>query len=195
MLLGDACTIRSGLTLRTRVPDTSSGILTVQQGDISAEGAYDPRGEVRLPVSELAPRHVLSPHDVLFRSRGPFWSAWAVGEHVEPLVAIAPLFIIRTTPDIDPGFLAWTLGRPAAQRYFSTEARGTDIKMISKPALAALPLDLPPKPTQQTIARHAVLAAHERRLAHRLADLTLALTNAQLDQAATAPAPSDRRTP
>ncbi len=195
MLLGDTCAIHSGLTLRTRPPATSAGTLTVQQGDISAQGAYDPRGEVRLPASEVSPQHLLSPDDVLFRSRGPFWSAWAVGQQAEPLIAIAPLFIIRAAADVDPEFLAWTLGRPPAQRYFSTEARGTDIKMISKPVLAALPLELPPLAVQQAIARQAVLAAHERRLASRLADLTLTLTNARLDRAATASARSNRRTP
>lgn len=195
MLLGDTCAIRSGLTLRTRPPEGSAGALAIQQGDLSPAGRYAPRVAVRVDTSDHAPHHLVSPGDVLFRSRGPFWSAWAVEESTEPLVAIAPLFVIHTSSDIDPGYLAWALGRPAAQRYFAAEAMGTAVKMISKPVLERLPLELAPITVQRSIARHAALAAREEQLLARLANLNLTLTGAQLDRAVhAASSPSNKRT-
>ncbi|WP_139368766.1 hypothetical protein [Agreia bicolorata] len=135
------------------------------------------------------------PGEVIFRSRGPFWSAWAVENLSEPLVSVAPLFILHPPADIDPEFLAWTLGRPAAQRYFAAESLGTNIKMISKPVLAALPLAWPSLHTQRSITRYSDLATREAQLVKRHATLNLTLTNSRLDEAADLASTSpDRRT-
>jgi hypothetical protein len=183
MLLGDVCTIHSGLALRTRLARQSAGILAVQPGDLSPAGDYEPRSQLRVESSDLSSHHLAGPGDVLFRSRGPFWSAWAITDVDEPLVAIAPLFILRATSDIDPGFLAWHLGRPAAQRYFAAEAMGSGVRMIVKPVLAALPIELPPIAVQRDIATLGALAIREERLLTRLASLGHDITAAQLDGA------------
>jgi restriction endonuclease S subunit len=171
----------------------------VHPGDLSPAGDYDPRYELRVKSSDFSAQHIAGPGDVLFRSRGPFWSAWAIAEVSEPLVAIAPLFILRASTDIDPGFLAWHIGRPAAQRYFTAEAMGSGVRMIVKPVLAALPIELPPIDIQREVAGLAALASLEERLLARLASLKHDMTAAQLDSvvrnstfAAFAPGPSSR---
>ena len=183
MLLSEVCTVLSGLTLRSRLDGAPSGPLAVQQGDISPSGAYERRSVLRLDPSEYSPHHLVTTGDVLFRSRGPFWSAWAVSEADESLVAVAPLFILRPSADIDPGFLAWQLGRPSSQRYFETEAMGSGVRMITKPVLEALHLVLPSIDRQRDIAATASLAVHETQLLTHLASLKYVLTGAQLDSA------------
>jgi hypothetical protein len=106
----------------------------------------------------------------------------------EPLVAIAPLFILHPAADtLDGGYLAWLLGRPSAQRYFASEAMGTGIQMISKNVLAQLPVSLPPLPTQRTIVAASTLAVEQQRLELRASDLRRLRADALLDRAAAVP--------
>lgn len=181
MYLGDLCTIRSGMTLRSRVAEVRDGVLTVQQGDLSPRGEYDRQKASRIAPPASSTHHV-APGELVIRSRGPYWSAWAPGDLNETLVAIAPLFILTPTSDIHPGYLAWFVGRPAAQRYFATEAMGTGVKMIPRDVLERLPITAPPIEQQRTIATAAALSANEHRLSARLSELRHTLNSAHLDQ-------------
>lgn len=183
MRLADVAEVRTGLTLRERmVQSPSRGILCVQQGDLSETGDFDRNGAARIAAPTFSPKYLARDGEVVFRSRGPFWSAWAVSGLSEPLMAIAPLFIIHPTADIDAGFLAWSLGRPAAQRYFAAEAMGTGVKMITRSVLQAVELELPPVDVQRDIAAIAPLASTELDLEERLARLRHTLVSARLDQ-------------
>lgn len=171
--LADACWVRSGFTARSALTDTgTTGILTIQQGDLTADGEYAPRAGGRTEITGHSFQHYAAPGDVLFRSRGPYWSAWEVPELEEQVLVVAPLFILRPIAEIlDPSFLKWTLMQPPAQRYFAAEAKGTMTQMITKSVLEALPIDIPPIETQRIIGRAAALAARERELNIRLARL------------------------
>ena len=135
---------------------------------------------IAAPTASL---HHISADELVFRSRGPYWTAWAPGDLGEPIVAVAPLFILTPGPDIDPAYLAWLLGRPTAQAHFAAEAAGTNVQMISKPALARVPMAIPPLTDQRSIVGAAATAAHERRLSLRLADLRFSAHAADLDRA------------
>ncbi|MFF3026826.1 hypothetical protein [Microbacterium sp. NPDC057944] len=181
MILGDMCTIRSGMTLRSRLAEAPDGLLTVQQGDISPRGEFDRENASRMSTPASS-SHLVAPGELVVRSRGPFWSAWAPSDLDEPVAAIAPLFILTPAPDIDPAYLAWFIGRPAAQRYFATESMGTSVKMIPRDVLGRLPITAPPIEQQRTIATAAALSEHEHRLSARLSDLRHTLNSAHLDQ-------------
>lgn len=194
MLLGDACRIRSGVTLRERVASPHTrGTLAVQQRNVTADGALDQRNAMRLATPPSSP-HRIHADELVFRSRGPYWSAWAPGDFGEPIVAVAPLFILSPTADIDPRYLAWYINRPVAQRFFAAEAMGSGVKMIPKSVLVRLPVDIPPLATQREIVAAAALAARERDLARHLTDLRFDLASARLDtQARQGAATSTRR--
>jgi hypothetical protein len=171
MLLADVCSVRTGLTLRGRLLSTRlGGALAVQQGDITAKGTFRSESAVRIAAPDRSSHRVLA-HELVFRSRGPFWSAWAPGDYPEPIVAVAPLFILTPTPEAHAPYLAWHIGRPTAQSYFRSVAVGTNVQMISLGALLRLPIDLPPLGTQTAIVTAAALAERERDLARQLAEL------------------------
>ncbi|PRB05011.1 restriction endonuclease subunit S [Microbacterium sp. MYb64] len=193
MLLGDICSIRSGLTFRDRLRDVrEGGVLAVQQGDLTPAGEFNPDRALRIDAPTHSSHRVHS-DELVIRSRGPFWSAWAPGDYGEPLVAVAPLFILHPTSDVHPAYLAWYVGRPAAQRFLTTEAMGTGVKMIPRAVLEKLPIDVPPLATQRVIALSSSLAARERALSLRLSDLRHDLLSTQLDRAALSPHLSESR--
>ena len=182
MQLGDICILRSGLTVRGRLP-RGGGVLAVQHGDVSAEGEFAVDIAERLDVSP-AETHLLAPGELVCRTRGPYWSAWAPAEPPrEPLCVIAPLFILHPTTDIDPRYLAWWIGRPAAQRYLGAEARGTGVKMIGKESLARLPVEVPSLKAQRSIVQAASLIRREQELAQRRGDLVHQRDSIRLDRA------------
>ncbi|WP_458042809.1 MULTISPECIES: hypothetical protein [Bacteria] len=188
MELRDICSIRSGLTLRERLSDVrQGGTLAVQQGDLTAAGEFVATKAIRIAAPNRS-SHRISSEELVFRSRGPFWSAWAPGDYREPLVAIAPLFILTPVTDIDAAYVAWYIGRPDAQNYLASEAVGTGVKMISRGVLERLPIVAPPLATQRAIAAAAMIADRERRLAQRLADLKHSLVSTGLDAATRQPA-------
>lgn len=181
MELGELCAIRSGMTLRSRLAEVPEGLLTVQQGDLSPRGEFDRQSASRI-ATPPSTAHLVAPGELVIRTRGPYWSAWAPVDTNEPIVAIAPLFILSPTADIDPRYLAWFVGRPSAQRYFSTESMGTGVKMIPRDVLGRLPVTVPPIELQRTIAAAAALSAQENRLSVRLTELRHTLNSAYLDQ-------------
>ena len=181
MEIRDACRIRSGLTLRERLSDVrEGGVLAVQQGDLSSAGEFTATKAIRIAAPDRSSHRIL-PNELVFRSRGPFWSAWAPGEYGEPLVAVAPLFILTPVTDVDAAYLAWYIGRPDAQNYFAAEAVGSGVKMISRGVLERLPIFAPSLATQRAITDAAASAARERQLTQRLADLKHALVSSGLD--------------
>ncbi|MBT2497567.1 hypothetical protein J7E25_00480 [Agromyces sp. ISL-38] len=99
----------------------------------------------------------------------------------EPLLVVAPVFILRPTPDIlDSGYLAWYLMQSSAQWYFSTESMGSNVRMITKSVLETLDVAVPPIQLQRRIAEAARLASHEQSLVVRVAELRHALNDIRL---------------
>lgn len=186
--------VRTGISLRERpAPDQDARVRTVVLGDIARGGGYTPGAVVRVSGELVPPEQLLREGDVVFRSRGPYWNAWHVEHLVEPLVAVAPLFVLRCDDDVDPGYVSWWLNSPVAQRYFAAEAMGTGVQMITKAVLLALPFEPPPLPTQRALAKAGALLERERALADQLATLRHDLVTTQLVQHAHATArPTDR---
>jgi len=180
MRLSDLCTIQSGYTARSRLePIAQGGVPAIQLGDVRADSDLDP---VELPLYQLAggfDRYWAGAGDVLFRSRGEQNTAVAIkaGANVAAIV-IQPLMILR--PDagkVDPEYLAWFINQPEAQRYFDSCARGTSLRMIPKPCLEGLEVDVPDMATQRAVVEIDRLARRERQLMHELAEKRKAFTS------------------
>lgn len=196
MQLGDVCAVTSGFSARTRLEPDSAGILSLQQGCITANGELDLSAASRIDPTLGSRHHLVHPGDVLFRSRGSATSAWAADDSLrEPALALLPLYILRPRSDIlDAAYLAWLITRPAAQEHFTRETVGSNIQMIKKPAILSLPLDLPPLSLQRGIAETAHLAAREHALATQLASLRRDLLTLQLDARTSTTPHHDRNT-
>lgn len=182
MKLSEVCTVLSGLSPRGGLTPSEWGLLAIQMGDISPDGSIDRSTVLRISDRGVSSRHLIGPGDVLFRSRGIHTYASVVDDQIdEPAVAVTPLFIIRPLSNtVDPRYLAWFLNQPAAQRHFTQGATGTSLRMIKKPVLDEVPLDLPSLDTQALIAEVAGLANREKTLVTRLSDRRLELITSKL---------------
>ena len=183
MQLSDVCRVDSGFSVRERLEPSSHGMLALQQGCVTADGVLDASAILRIEPRSGHSQYVVKPGDVLLRSRGTSVSAWAVDNALqEPAIAILPLYILRPATDIlDAAYLAWLLMRPAAQAHFARESVGSNLQMIRKPAIASLPIELPPLNVQIPIASTALLAAQELTLITQLATLRRDLLTLRLD--------------
>lgn len=182
LTLGDVGAVQSGLSLRGSLSVVQEGMPAIQLGDITADGAIETAKLARIDFEAALRRHVVGPGDIVFKSRGTNTVACAVGEWLsEPAVAIMPMFIIRPMAElVDPGYLAWFLNQPAAQRHLAQGAAGTSLRMIGKTVLQATPVELPALDAQRSIASLSALAARERRLSALLAERKFELLTQRL---------------
>jgi restriction endonuclease S subunit len=173
MLLPDVCTIHSGYTARGRLEGTDDGgVLTIQLGDISADGIIHPERLTRVQLEGLPDRYFVRAGDVVFRSRGERNTASVLDSRLrEPALAVLPLLVLRPKIDVvTPEFLAWAINQPPAQRHFDLAARGTNIRMIPRSSLDDLNLEIPDIGTQEKIVAIDALAEQERALALLVAE-------------------------
>jgi restriction endonuclease S subunit len=173
MLLPDVCTIHSGYTARGRLEGTDDGgVLTIQLGDISADGIIHPERLTRVQLEGLPDRYFVRAGDVVFRSRGERNTASVLDNRLrEPALAVLPLLVLRPKIDVVmPEFLAWAINQPPAQRHFDLAARGTNIRMIPRSSLDDLNLEIPDIGTQEKIVAIDALAEQERALALLVAE-------------------------
>lgn len=173
MLLPDVCTIHSGYTARGRLEDTDDGgVLTIQLGDISADGIIHPERLTRVQLEGLPDRYFVRTGDVVFRSRGERNTASVLDDRLrEPALAVLPLLVLRPKIDVVmPEYLAWAINQPPAQRHFDLAARGTNIRMIPRSSLDDLNLEIPDIETQTKIVAIDALAEQERALALLVAE-------------------------
>ncbi len=173
MLLPDVCTIHSGYTARSRLEGTDDGgVLTIQLGDISADGIIHPERLTRVQLEGLPDRYFVRAGDVVFRSRGERNTASVLDNRLrEPALAVLPLLVLRPKIDVVmPEFLAWAINQPPAQRHFDLAARGTNIRMIPRSSLDDLNLEIPDIGTQEKFVAIDALAEQERALALLVAE-------------------------
>lgn len=170
MYLRDVCVIQPGLGVRGALASVPHGRPALQQSDALASGPLDLDALIRIP--DPAGRYLVEAGDVVFRSRSQYPGAWIVPGYIrEPLVAVAPLFILRPSRSLlDPAYLAWSLNHVSAQLYFRQWLQGQTVQMISRSVLEATQIWLPPIAQQREIAAVSRLADREQKLQRRLAD-------------------------
>jgi hypothetical protein len=181
--LSEVCVIRTGFTTRGRIPVTGTGkVRVITLGDFSPDGDIEIERLPRMAAEDAPPRNLVSPGDVLFRSRGERTAAWAVPNHSRELIlAVSPVYVLR--PDrrlVLPDFLAWTLNQSPARKYFDSTAHGTSVRMVPKSSLNDLEISLPDLHNQYLIASVEALASRERALTERGAALKYQLVNRRL---------------
>lgn len=188
--VADLCQIQLGYNPRGRLqPTSASGRLAVQLRDFDVDGRLDATKLHRYDLPDVPDRYLVHPGDVVFRSRGAHTTAATVEGLSNPAIAILPLVILRPKiKALDPRFLAWAINQPAAQRHLDAGAQGQNLRMIPRPCLASLPLDLPDCRTQATIVMADSLATEEARMVARLATLKRQRIAAHLAAAARRPA-------
>jgi hypothetical protein len=130
---------------------------------------YRDQDEWRIDPKRSASRYELRPGDVLFMSRGTRNVASPIAWVPSPTIAPVSFYVLRPREEIEPGYLAWYLGQPGAQRELTQIRTGAGTPLVQRSAFSELLVPLPDVATQRQIAELGELMARERLLLERLA--------------------------
>lgn len=163
--------IRTGYTFREATSGKKSGdVLGLQIRDIRNVDVIDParlsqidwQGKDRLPT--------LTPGEVVLAAKGSYNRA-AIFLNEQYQVIPSNQFLVLSIKNgtlISPEFLCWILNYSATQRRMAEFQSGTSIFSVSKKALGALTIPLPPRKTQDKILHLDTLLEEERRVTEAL---------------------------
>lgn len=170
--LSQLCAIGAGYAVRKGLPVTErGGVSVVQMGDVPDFGTLRLTGLQRAELDGTLERYKVRAGDIVFRARGNQNTAHLIeAGSTESAIALLPLMVLRASPDVDSGYLAWAINQPEGQRHLDREAQGSATRMISREALESLPIPVTDLDTQQRIAATHALALEEFRLASELAE-------------------------
>ena len=170
-LLKDIATIQMGYSFRSRLQATDYGsVAVIQMKDLTDENTVTCQNLTLTDIIKFNDNHYVKKGDLIFRSRGLSATSAIVADDPVTAVVSAPLLKIRlTNPGVMPEYLNWFISQLPAQVFLASRAGGTTQKMISKEALEALEVFVPPLEKQKAIVALAALAEEEQRIIKQLA--------------------------
>lgn len=163
--LGELALIRAGHPFRGAVEAVDGGSVPVaQMKDIVPGLGVDWSSTVRTELVGRKEPDWLRAGDLLFVSRGSRYFAVCVDQPPGPAVCGPHLFHLTVkAPDLlMPAFLAWVVGQGPVQRQLQQAASGSLQLSVTRQALEALEIPVPPVATQRVVADLATAAARER---------------------------------
>ena len=170
--LKDIADVTIGQSFRSRLErDDNPNIAVVQMKDLTAENIIDPTSLIQVNVKKLNDRQLVKKDDIVFRARGQVNTAAHINQEIGQAVIAAPLLRIRILNEIVLSeYLVWWINQPKSQAYMSSYAKGTAQRMISKPVIEELCVEVPSLEKQKQIIELATLAHEEQKLLCELAD-------------------------
>jgi hypothetical protein len=170
--LGDCAQVSAGFPFRGAVDALKSGPVRVIQMR-NVEGDAVPWGSlasITLPTKRSP--ELLAGGDVIFTTRGRRNFALVVEEVPGPAVCSPHFFVLKSRqPErLLPAFLAWQINQTPSQEYLQQSATGSHILNITRAAIEALPIVIPPLQMQHDVLALAVSAQRERQLMNALID-------------------------
>lgn len=163
--LGELVHIRAGHPFRGAVEAVEAGPVAVaQMKDIQPGGGVHWASTVRTELVGRKEPDWLREGDLLFVSRGSRYYAASVNQPPCPAVCGPHLFhlTVRDSNQLLPNFFAWVVGQGPVQRQLQQAASGSLQLSVTRQALEALEVPLPPLNTQRLIVDLATAAARER---------------------------------
>ncbi len=148
--------------------------------DVSRGAADSFSSLMRVNIKDLKPDQVLREGDVILVGRGDRRTAVAIESDLKDTTVGSQFFILRVNHRADPAYLAWALNQDFAQRYLEENSVGTNVKILSKDAVAHMPIVLPDMETQQRIATLHSLNEKQRQLMGTIAEKRYRLTEQAL---------------
>lgn len=163
--LASVVDIRPGHPFRGAIPEKPSGdVRVIQLKDLSRTGLKDCDSLLTTTVDGRKEPEWVRDQDLVFVARG--WSNYAalVSDPPPRTVCSPHLYLMRVKrPDwLLPGFLAWQLQQPPAQRYLRQAAEGTLQVSIRRSELEKVVVRVPPVAQQRTVLELQRVAAAER---------------------------------
>jgi len=165
MKLSDLVYVRAGHPFRGAVEAVPEGaVAVVQMKDILPSGGVDWSSAVRTELVGRKEPDWLGGGDLLFVSRGSRYFAVCVDSPPAPAVCGPHLFhlTVEARELLMPEFLAWVVGQGPVQRQLQQAASGSLQLSVTRQAIEALEIPLPPLATQRVLTDLAAAAARER---------------------------------
>lgn len=174
--------VHSGHPFRGSVPISETGnARVIQLRDISQGGDVNWDELSRTDIAD-GRSDWLRDGDILFAARGSRNYAVCLSAVPNSTVCAQYFFILRCKSNaVLPEFLAWLINRAPAQRYFLSNAEGSDQLSIRRGVLENMPVAVPSLQRQAQIVELAKAAAEHRRCLEAL----IRNTEQQLDALAT----------
>lgn len=183
VLITKVASVATGMTKREKIGAASGDSVLVQMGDILPTGTLVIDRERRIDLSTEVDRFLVGEGDVLFRGKGAGIAAAVVPSGCPPLVAAAPIIILR--PDrslIEPGYLAWAISSPAAVRHYMLTARSVGMLTVGATELGTLKIQVPDIETQRAVAELVSLQRREAALLERYMGLKKQFMDVAIEQ-------------
>lgn len=164
--------IQMGYSFRARLESIDTGTVSViQMKDLTDRNRVECKTLMLVDMEKPKEHHLVKPGDLIFRSRGLTTTSAILLDDPGTAVVAAPLLRIRVNDrDILPEYLNWFISQKPAQTFFSSQAKGTAQKMISKETLEGLEVFVPPLDRQRAIFTTASLAEEEQHIMEKLAE-------------------------
>lgn len=161
--LSKVAAISAGFPFRGAIDVLENGpIAVIQMRNVDDAGvAWDALARVTLPTKREP--DLLEPGDVILSTRGRRYFALALNEIPTPAVCSPHFFVMRATSNsaLLPEFLAWQINQRPAQEHLQQAATGSHILNLTRAAVAALPIIIPPMRTQKAAIALAQIAQRE----------------------------------
>lgn len=170
-LLKEVADVQVGFPFRERLTfDHSGNVNIVQMRDINDTNTIDAAKLTRTTIANGYNKFLLQTKDLIFCPRGLIYTTTFVSQTLHATILTAPLVLIRIKQtELLPAYLQWFINQPLTQKYFTSRAVGTTVKLISKSVLGELKISVPSLAKQQTIVDIAKLYTHEQQLQKLLA--------------------------
>ncbi|MBD2791370.1 restriction endonuclease subunit S [Xenorhabdus sp. 42] len=155
--LAEIANIKLGMAFTTAIKDRGNEgtCYLIQTKDISLDGNITSSSLAKVVPEGNPERHYLTPGDLLFRLRGPVFSAAIFNEEWDrPVITTNQTAVVRCNKKlVSPYYLQWYINSSLGQRYFSGMSEGTNINKVTAKILSAMPLNLPSLKQQHQIEK------------------------------------------
>jgi type I restriction enzyme M protein len=180
--LKDIASISTGMTFGSKPePLIGSHVRLMQLGNLDVSGEILFENMIGVAQDDSYEEYFAEEGDLVFRGRGAGIAVAVMPPHQGNVAIVAPLILIRPNRTlIEPGYLAWVLEAPKAQRHYARYAQGTVLMGIGKKDLETVGIDMPSMETQKKLSALVALQKKEEKLLNQYRTVRKQLVSALL---------------
>lgn len=171
--LADCATISSGFPFRGAVDALPGGeVAVIQMRNVDGTKGVDWAALTKVDLPTKRKPDFLVPGDVILATRGRRNFALALTDVPGPAVCSPHFFVIRVRQPhaVMPEFLAWQINQKAAQEHIQQSATGSHILNLTRSAVEAVPISIPPQSIQAAAVAMSNTALREVAVLQALID-------------------------
>ncbi len=180
--LKDIATIQTGIYLKSSLsPDT----YYLQVNDFSEDGTLRPTAKPTVSDDGRCSQHLLTADDLLLAAKGGKNFCTTAPVHIGRCVASPSFLIIRIDDPtrVLPDYVCGFLNLPTTRQLLTAQSKGSAIASLSKSALEAIEIPLPPPERQRIYIALTRLRHREQALCKAIAERRKQIADYKLTKA------------